>query len=1566
MNALYYARLTFLDLETANPNSVSDCKLLLIKSAESAYNACYLATHLDVNLKEIFSEELHFLQKKLTQIQKFCTDPAKASPKEIESSFFDSMKGKIWGKEVTEDTKKMLSFKAITAKLIGKKIAKKLKINPLKLKIKPLSYKVGKISGTVVDQMRPLGKEVDYNFLTTFSHRLPNYLNKLTKAIDNLSSQIKEQEPSLNQEKLDELRIAALHLLSDIEQLQGNNLFVSLKFLNYIHIIRNIITLSESTLEQAGQLTESSQNLVRDQLEQLKYNLLPTLFGLVDKIEVNTMVEPGTLSKPLMKQIKKLYKAIIYLPRKAIDFESKGAELLTIENSRFIELRLDLAYKRIDTANKKLDKIANTKTAITAFFKLLNEPKDKDYWIHQLPAAEKQQLIFHYKIIKPYMERLDPDLNNLIIERLLGSNIGPIYPTIIAKQKELNTLIEKDENSQLFHIDLNNDLINSVYKEADLTLLPYDINRASVSTLDETMALKVNINETKLILNKKEFTSLHEAFTELSVLISTYKQKHNERFSFGELSPENLNKLRDYHTRLHPYFSYLVAKDQKKNIKRLDNYLTAFLAQKKVDANDLISFKKLMPMLTQSKNNLDKIKKEWNSLFYNLKKRNFLSSKEVEEHLNAEAKKPRFKKENGHTLLQNHDDLSADKALEMNKWYGNKRNKLIVMDSKFIEFIDLLKTHHIRDNISAIGSLEGETKIKLRNLYNAFQPYFLEAIIPKHKQRALEFDRYLVALLTKKTVDPKQAPSIKWFEERKKEFDQFIEGCRLDWHQKSQFYLQLLQEKFIKENEETKLTPTPQGERADYMLKDTKLSQGVKTLRTSLNEMTRFFNQSMQKELKTKEDKKRPPYPEMEDPFQQLAQSMQVRAIKDIHNSLYHLEKIALDLEKLKEKNFQGTYSNPVAWIKAKYQKGNYVSIIRSAYNHIDEVIKLSKRMMKDPHFGFIFQEVLHKAQYLYATVQEHSSAYQVDAEQIEVPGTIQQNTLWYVLNAFYIGPKHFKTLKNINYLTAEELNQLQKQAKKATLTIEKLIKSSDSYFKLFLQSPNMLILYKELKQKLNEFTTTSHDAVFNNLDHIRALVFTPMLTEADQWEKKLGLVPGTLSEKLKQITDEYFKGLLYPFKYSKGIDSKTYIDLIYTEAPLNQRVKQVTQQINDAEEKLADKKKYFADISKLYQSMQDHKKLLSWAIPPSLIVIHASETSIAKQYKAVLPKLRKLALAERINIEPSTEKEDHVFDEICNQGLKEYEYHYTEVEAWVTAAHHYSLGIMATQQMLINSGKEKSNYLDRLRVKHQEGKKSYTRDYTYDAFRKHLNDVCEDPFGLIHTKDEYVTALRNHLLLKDKEKHINKREDIIAKALAADALNTKGDIINDSIKKALHADRFRFEEQHYAEYYHLDAISDAVNQIRTYTKGYTGMSNSLFESQETIRAKLKKLDELERIINNKRLPVDERIVQLQKLVKEPAFRDVMFAHPHSDPFTFAYLAMCVLYLLETIHLYTPKRKKLFHNVQNAMDNPVKTAELRNRFGLFAHSEEKKSSTKPTQKAQADQPIHEPTPTPAL
>nr|WP_233590500.1 SdhA [Legionella qingyii] len=1655
INALYYARLTFLDLENIDVRDLKrsfwDLKLLYNKTINLAYEASYLLTHLDIDLKDMFQEELSLILPLFNQIQVFAEKYAKENESIVKS--FDPL---------------------------------------------PLAYKAGTVAGITVDQMRPISSDVDYNFLAQFSAVLPSYIDKLTNYIKQFSSEIKESEEKLNKEKLDELQNAALNLLNEIENLKGNSVFVSLKFLNYIHIIRNVITLSMSSLEQIGELSESSQDVLRDKLAQLKYDVLPGLFSLVDKIEDNAMLKPGTLSVPLMEKVKVLYDQLLYLPKKVIDFKTKGEELLEIEDHRFIELRLEMVYKRIDKANKALYKIQKAQAACTAFFELLK--KHKTVHLSKLPLDVKQELINHYKLLKPYMTQLDIDLNQIIISNLvqpeekekkqdwytfIGKSLQrfmrqPSADLIIKKEKELTDLITKDENSQLFHINLNKDLIDSVHKKANLALFPYS-EKTNVYTLDETIPLQVEQGKDKKSrLTKAQFQRIQNAYLRFSQIINEQIKAKPERYEQNldlSLLDTKLKKecqqlfkifqpyitsiilpeFNDAEKRkvLQPYLSSIITSELKKSAKHFESYLSALFAQKTVknipstelflglDKNihtfiDHINFewcnksdfKKILmaytrfaqiikkqierkpqlygnnllltsldeqakeecrelypifqpffkfaipPKLRDSAQNFEEylaallankpveileappsslflkldehvqdFLAKWqdkSQMYYDFAKVRFLDENESSalRSKREEEKRLRFKTVNGDNLLQNREELNADQALEVYQWYRNKHTKFLVVQNAYIQFIALLRKEirtkpQIKGNMLLLNRIDPKVKDQCRNLYSIFQPFFICAVPPEMKKEALKLDKYLVAILSNNKISIKNAPSMRMFLDLDIHFQEFFADITQEWNRRTERFYNLAQKKFTQENRLTTLKPEPQTGREHYVIQHNNYSKCIHEFRQSLFGVTQLLNNAMQTALtpqglqqslprvvdispegilnqakETVNPQSSPPFPEMEDNNKRLAQSRQVCALKDIFNSLFHLEGIALELEKLNNKS----------------AKSRYVYYLLNAYGHLNEIIKSSKRLAADPHLGLIARNLLDKAQELYATFQEHSDAYQVSPEQVPYGTTkVQYNALWYVLNAFYISPKHIRALKNTNFLTTKELNQLHLRAKKATLFIEDLINNSNSYFKLFLQTPRMIYLYQELTTKLNEFTTTSHDGIIDNLEKMRSTVFTPMLFEADLWENKLGLAPGALSGPLRQITDEFFKGLLHPL----DLKSKKCIKLVCDEEPLKQRTSITKKRIRNVGKFLKKIDKEYQDIENLYHWYRvvttPFEAFALTAPNLSKEDLEKAKVELNAAYKKALPKLTKLKRDKKVEIPPSQYPEDHQFDELCNFGLKAYDPHFTEIEALITASHHYYLGLKATYQMRLDTLKEKLSYLQDLVPIQKQEKLTFIKQFATESFGKHLEKMCNDNLSLQYTDSEYRAQLKAYLL--------KLKTEIVAKSETAEDIDL-------SINKLLQKEISKFEKKYYVDYHHLDEVFVALAQFKIYFKNSRiaiHKQSSLFESKETLYVKSKCINKLNEIATDTTLEVHERLRQIRAhVVKDPNFTRIILTHKQVNTFSFTYLKMCFFSLLEALNLYTPTRKKLLDQLNEAVKKPPEIGELTKRFGLFA------------------------------
>jgi hypothetical protein len=1344
INALYHGRQAVLDIEAIdlNINSVDlkqfnktkeNLSLLYTHTTHEAYQACYLLTHLDVDVREMFGEELQLLVPILGQLQTFVEDHS-------------------------EDTKKFAES----------------------LRTYPLSYKIGEVTGIAVEQMQPNSGDLDYKFLTQFSADLPGYINKLTGFIRKYSYEIMEKEPALDNTHLQELQTSALTLLNELENLKTNSVFLPLKVINYIHIISNIITLSMSSLEQIEHFSDSSQDVIRDNLAQLKYVVLPSLFGLVDKIEDNTMLKPGTLSIPLMEQIKPLYELLIYYASKPVDFQEKGEELLSIEDSRFVALRLEQTYKRIDQANKALFKVKKAQDALNQFYEILENPQYKDVAIHQLPQEVKIQLISHYKILRPYMTKLDYDLNDRLIDSLQGPETWTSYlaqpwrwlrgtlpadhvSIIVAKRDGLQNLISKKRATQQFHIDLNMDLIDSVNKQTNLVLFPYS-EKTNVFAIDEKSAL--NITDT-------------------------------------------------------------------------------------------------------TKTNLV------------------------------------FRTDKGNTLLTNPKQLNADQALDLYQYYRNKREKFLVAKNAYDEFNTLLKKQSLtlpktKNGVLRLDRMDKSVKDQCRNLYNLFQPYFINGIPEELRASVLSFDKYLVHSFTDQTSSS-GSPSIDMFAQLNEHFQIYFTEIDLSWGKKSRIYERLAQEKFAEESNALALEHDKAiGKRGHHLIQHTNYSKGMNEFRTNLNQILTLFNKSMQAELKINTSGL--PFPELGDPEKLARQSKQVLALKRIFNGMYHLEGIFIELEKLDNRSAETLY----------------MYHLLQAYGHIEEIINITQEVAADPHFGLIGRELFENAQTLIATFQEHSDAYQVSPLEVPHDEAVTYNALWYVLNAFHIAPKHIRSLRNNNYLTAEELNELHLNAKKTTVNIEAIIKSSGSYFQLFLQTPNMYFLYRDLSSRLNEFVTTSHDTVIHNLDQFRAKIFTPMLLEADQWEDKLGLIPGTVSGPLKQLTDEYYKGLLHSVK----LDSKTHIGMICDKAPLEKRKTVTDEKIVHVKQQLAKLDANYKHINDLFEKINSYEQLSGGLVPASQMIIEFSRKNLLETYKKALPKLAQLQ--KKIKVDPTTTPKSEALDALLNSQLEEYVPHFSHIKSLVAASRHRYLSSKASYEMELSTATEKLSYLNELTQTQSQANLLFIKEYTTESFDKQMTVFCNRHVGLQYTDKEYRNKLKEYLLTF--------KDTIIDEAQTADDINLN---VKNLLKKKIKL----FEEENFTKYYHLDTVRVALSEF----KNYFSVSNlaiessfSIFEDEETLARKTKKINKIIDIAENESLSIDDRFNQIKAKVENVRFNKIMLDYKKEDTFSFTYLIQCILSLLEALYLYTPSSTKLHNNLKSAVDTKPQIGELTKRFGLFA------------------------------
>jgi hypothetical protein len=397
-----------------------------------------------------------------------------------------------------------------------------------------------------------------------------------------------------------------------------------------------------------------------------------------------------------------------------------------------------------------------------------------------------------------------------------------------------------------------------------------------------------------------------------------------------------------------------------------------------------------------------------------------------------------------------------------------------------------------------------------------------------------------------------------------------------------------------------------------------KYSKIVAEYRQSLLNLRSLLSPAMQKQLEIEQLEKRNfhltsiggytvpwyskqsslPYPEMEDAHSAYSQPQQVAIIKRLYNGFYYLEGILTQLEKLDARSSQSVY----------------VYHLIMSYSHIIELYNTSKQLYDDPYCRLIAKEFLSKIYDVYEKIQPEIQAYQVASEDIHsIETPVQYPGFWYAMNAFMILPEQLKSKKSKQAQDIEVQKAKQVKAKKMVTDIERIINVSDSYFKLFLESPTMIRLLIHLRRQANELIENLHDVSMANLKNIDTELFFTMLKEADALELRLGLKPGLLSEPLEQILDKYYLGLIEALE----LNSEQEFGLLFNNERIAKRKEVISKTAQEAQVTV-NKSEFEKKTLLLLECLDAYTQITGVNIRSDQSIEKTIKNKIAKCYKTI------------------------------------------------------------------------------------------------------------------------------------------------------------------------------------------------------------------------------------------------------------------------------------------------------------------------------------------------------------
>ena len=1352
INALYHAELTLTDVETvdfraaiqADPRgAIADIHYMYSKSTvHHAYQACYLATHFDLDLRDMFSQELDALTPVFMMFRAFA-------------------------KDISEETRGYLS----------------------QIDLRTLPHKMGVVGGVIIDQLDPLSEEIDYAFIARFSADLPGYLDQLRGYIQRCSSQLTEFEPNINKRELEALQDNALQLLSALDQTHGSHLFLPIKALHYIHIIRHTIVLSMSIFEQAGHLSDSGQDSIRAKLAELKYKLLPMLFGLTDKIEENAMLTPGVLSNPLMGHASGLYQSLIEYTSKFVDFKTKGQHLVAIEDSKFVAERLEYTYQRLMENHQALLLAAQVKNAAKQFFELLKHPDFKGMRLLELPDPIKRQLRTYYKLIQPDVLQFNIPMNNAIVSGLTDStgafnritrlvNHTDGIRNVLLLQPQLNDRLEKTIASHGFRIQLNNDLIASISEHVgDMKLFPHKpsgdpfaINEANIFRL-ESVAENGRLNNEPRPFTAAQALSI--ANNDIDIL------------RFGTLAAVN---------------------------------------------NGLMTLEQLT--MTQK------------STLYQMYQMNCL--------------------------------------------------KLERAQSAYQAFYQILIGH---PSTWLLKDFYNESKNILRNLYSVFQPYLVGGLILNEVRDEAIID----ALSTRTDTLPQSVDVASILVLNEQIISRFsLEKERLN--DRKEVLSHAVQESInVACQEKDLIKDASENNAAHELIKD--YSKSIAAFRTSLDQLTAVFNESVRSQLK--QAKTGLPFPELTDVNQTLAQSSQALGLKRLFNCLYHLENIIGNLASLNDKSSEVVYIKNVLRIGA----------------HLNEANDLAQALIATPYLWTIAGDVQQKCQSAYATLLNVRSHYIPGGELADLPRD-HSAVIFYTLNALMVSPEHITALRQDQVVSQGRVDAMHLHTEQVTADIERILSNASSYFKLFFETPTMYRLFGELKKKLTELSAVSHDVVMDNLAVINDELFTKMLLEADRWEDNSGLIPGTLTNAMKEMFDAFYEGLLEPL----GLKSRRHIELVASTLPVEQRLLAATERFNTSRNdqgRIAEKQYILRELCKRIDVYRNVYRVDTAGVADIRGIVVDS-------FQKALPVLQEVKML--IGRDVQAPLADPLLDDLLNSSVVD-EPTLKNIKELAAAGANYFQGMHASYQLAMDASSQKISQLNDLQSAQQALKANFIERYTKASFKRQAALFAVRPIVLRHCSEEYSRKLAEYM--------VGIEDEVVSTAKTAE--DTAEDI-DKKLGRLLREKVRAFKRENYTNYAHLNEIMVVIERLDDYVckaAGAVDRKDFSFENDHTLETKSTLVRALKSLSKDPSKSITDRLDNLKEFIHGPTFETRMVAHHHYESFTFFWLKQCVIKLVELIGLYTPEHKKCFKRLLHVVDNPSATA---SQYGFFSTSMSQRAS----------------------
>jgi len=337
---------------------------------------------------------------------------------------------------------------------------------------------------------------------------------------------------------------------------------------------------------------------------------------------------------------------------------------------------------------------------------------------------------------------------------------------------------------------------------------------------------------------------------------------------------------------------------------------------------------------------------------------------------------------------------------------------------------------------------------------------------------------------------------------------------------------------------------TALADRSRYLVKHKRISTYMTDIKKSFRKNFEHLNDALKKELHVDPKSPHLPYPEVSaqnwliDVLKELfnlhpieaiqalpvfkktptsdldilENPRQVLLLKRLMNVLYYLEHIALEIEQIHEQDLEIPYMMHLV----------------ISYFYAQDINPLMQELSNDPLFSKVYADLATKIDAVSKLLNQESKYY-LETNKPDEKQTNKNTVLLSILNTLKMLPVR---LSSSTPDFERKYQSLKKSTQKSAKSIEKILEhynSSWSYLLLLMDLPSIQYLLSDMRRDFEDILKHTHDLTTQNLDKIKTTYLDKILLEADALENTLSLAPGLISNPLKEIFDEFYKGLITP-----------------------------------------------------------------------------------------------------------------------------------------------------------------------------------------------------------------------------------------------------------------------------------------------------------------------------------------------------------------------------------------------------------------------------------------------------